>query len=71
MHILIDLVAVACSGKLRRRISLGDSCLEIARLGEIGPHVHQCFTLTVWVQTEHFEARMAANIMGHILVPWC
>jgi hypothetical protein len=63
MHILIDLVAVACSGKLRGRISLGDSCLEIARLGEIGPHV--------WVQREHFEARMATNIMGHILVPWC
>jgi hypothetical protein len=32
---------------------------------------HPCFSLTVWFQRECFEALLAVNIMGHVLVPWC
>jgi hypothetical protein len=29
------------------------------------------FYLAVWFQRERIEALLAADIMGHVLVPWC
>jgi hypothetical protein len=35
MHVPSNLIGRSCSGRLRRRTPLGDSCLEIARSGGI------------------------------------
>ena len=64
----IDLAEASCSGRLRRRIPLGVSCLEIAGSGGIRSDAPM-FYLTVWFQRERFEAGSggirAVNIMEH------
>jgi hypothetical protein len=32
---------------------------------------YPCFFLAVWFQKERFQALIAANIMGNVLIPWC
>jgi hypothetical protein len=56
MPVPIDMVAMSCSRRIRRRTPLGDICLEIAK---------SCVFLSVWFQRERFETLLAVNIMGH------
>jgi hypothetical protein len=48
--------------------SLGDSCPDIAGFGGIWSCA-PVFSLTVWFQSERFEALQAINIMEHVLIP--
>jgi hypothetical protein len=62
MPFFMNLAGVACFGRLRWQILLGESCLKIA--GSDGIRLaHPCFYLTVWFQMESYEALLAVTIM--------
>jgi hypothetical protein len=68
MYVFIDLVELACFGRLCQRALLDTSCLETADL-ENSVVRTRVFSLTVWFQRERVEALLAVNIMEHVLVP--
>ena len=70
MRALVDLAEVTSSGRLRRQLHWAIHAWRLLDRVEFG-RAHPCFTLAVWFQRERFEALLAVNIMGHVLVPWC
>jgi hypothetical protein len=69
MHVLIYLVEMVFSGRLRRRAPLGTSCLEIACSEEIRSSALVFFSSHL-VSEGALEALLAVNIMEHILVSY-
>jgi hypothetical protein len=63
MHIFIDLVAVACSERLRLRTPLSDSCLETAGSGGIWSSAPIFF---LWP----FGFRRSASKLYWLLISW-
>jgi hypothetical protein len=66
MFFLLDLAKMSNSGRLRRQIPLGASCLDIAGSDGICSCIPMFFS-TVWFIRERREALVSVATMGHYL----